>query len=79
MNNLIAMLKNWKTTVLGFIPFLAGILNYTGVISIVPEEALSQVGHAFDGLIAVGGAIVFVIGLVSRDADKSSKKTGLKE
>lgn len=73
------MFKNWKTTVLGIVPLVAALLGAVGIIDFTPEEAQAAVGDAFDGIIELILAIVGLIGLFARDADKSSKSTGVKD
>ena len=73
MNTIILFLKNWKTTLAGFIPFVVALLKYTGVINIQPDEFAEQFGNVFDGLILFFSGLVALIGLFAKDGDKSTE------
>lgn len=75
---LASIIKNWKTSILGLIPLVAALLGALGVVEFTPEQAQEAVGNAFDGIIEMILAIVGLIALFSRDADKSSEDSGVK-
>lgn len=78
MSKFLAMLRNWKTTVLGLVPLIAALLGGLGVVSFTPDEAVQAVGEAFDGIISLILGVIGLIGLFSRDADKSSQDSGIR-
>lgn len=78
MNDFLAMLRNWKTTVIGLVPLVASLLSALGVVQFTPEEATEAVGGAFEGIIAAILGVIGLIGLFSRDADKSSQDSGIR-
>jgi len=59
------LVENWKTTATGFIAGLAVILNDLGLM-VSPELQ----GKATAWLVAIG---LFVLGLFSKDGDKSEE------
>ena len=86
MEKFILMLKNWKTTVLGFIPLLGALAIALGWIDLEQQAAiLDGVEVVFDStnsilneVIGVIAAVGGVIALLSKDADKSSTELGIK-
>lgn len=79
MQKLVGMIKNWKTTVLGFLPFIIGLLNQFNVIDVTPDVGIEAASQFFDSAVMFIGAILGLIGLVSRDADKDSEASGAKK
>ena len=73
MSKFLGMLNNWKTTIIGFLPFIVGLLNNFGLIDVTPNDAGEAVNSFFDTLIMFGSSILALIGLFARDADKSSE------
>lgn len=83
-----AIVKNWKTTILGLIPMIAGFLTLTGIIEITPEQqgaVVDGVNQLADATVSVKdqitGLIEMVIGIgliFSRDANKSSQDSGIR-
>lgn len=86
MENFQIMLRNWKTTILGFIPMVGAILIALGVIDLEQQTAIYNgvevVFDASDSILneVIGGMAVIgsIIALFSRDADKTSEKSGIK-
>lgn len=73
-------MKSWKTTVLGVVSALLAVLVGFGILT--PEDSAT----ANDAVVAlieqIGGIILTVtalLGLFSRDNDKTSEQVGAKE
>lgn len=75
MEKLKGMIGNWKTTVIGLLPLVIGILNQFKVIDITPESGVDAASNLFDATLMLMGAITSLLGLVSRDADKTSEQS----
>lgn len=83
-----AIVQNWKTTLLGFIPLLAGVLTLAGVFTVTPEQqqaVADGVNLLADTTISVKDQVTAVIEMVigiglifSRDANKSSQDSGIR-
>ena len=79
------IVTNWKTTILGLIPLVAGLLTLTGIYTVTPEQTGAVVDgvnqladSAINGQQLIQGLIEMVIGIgliFSRDADKSSESS----
>lgn len=78
MEKLVIFLRSWKTTLLGLLPFLVALANYTGLVQIQPDEFYEAFGNAFDGLILFFGSIIALIGVFAKDGDKSSNQLKIK-
>lgn len=81
-----AIISNWKTTILGILPAGLALLIALGFIDFEQQTAIidgvSVVFDASDSILnevlAAIAAVSGVIGLFSRDADKSSEDSGAK-
>jgi len=81
-----AMLKNWKTTVLGLIPLIGGVAIALGWIDLEQQTAIVDgvevVFDASDSILNEAGgviaAVTTIIALFARDADKSSQDSGIR-
>lgn len=80
------MLKNWKTTLMGVFPAILGTLVAFGVIDLEQNSAIIDgVSVAFDTadtlvneIVAAIAYFAAIIGLFSKDGDKSSEEVGIK-
>ena len=82
------IIKNWKTSILGLIPLLAGLLTITGIISISPEQVTAVtagVNKVSETLISgqdlITGILEMAVGLgliFTKDGDKTSEELGIK-
>lgn len=78
------IITNWKTTLLGILPAGLALLIAVGVIDFEQQTAIIDgVEVVFDAadsvlndVIGVIAAVSGIIGLFSRDADKSSEASG---
>lgn len=77
----ITFLKSWKTTLSGIVPIIISLLVATGVIDADPQAVNDGVGTVIDtgvstleNIIALIAASVGVIGLFSKDGDKTSEE-----
>lgn len=83
-----AIVQNWKTTILGLIPMLAGFLTLTGIVDISPEQqqaVADGINQLADTTVSVRDQITSLIAMVtgiglifSRDANKSSQDSGIR-
>ncbi len=81
-----ASLKSWKTTLTGIVPLITALLVGVGVIDLEQSTAIIDgvevVFNSADSILnEVIGAIAFfggLIGLFSKDGDKSSEEVGIK-
>jgi hypothetical protein len=69
MKDFLARLTSYKTTVMALITGLLTILVATGVISSDSlTDGLAASGELYDAVVSIGGAIVSVILLFSKDS-----------
>ncbi|MAT89618.1 MAG: hypothetical protein CMC35_02905 [Flavobacteriaceae bacterium] len=81
-----AILANWKTTLLGVLPAILAVLIAFGIIDLEQQTAIvdgtevvfDTVDSILNEVIAAIASIGAVIGLFSRDADKTSETSGAK-
>lgn len=72
MNKLLADIKNWRTTIVGFLTGL--VIITTQIVAALDSDPATvfEIGIFFAGLAAIG------IGVFAKDGDKSSEDVGIK-
>lgn len=70
MSKFVEMLSNWKTTIVGIVPLIVGLLVAFGFISVNPQEVAEGVSNTFDSIVALVSSALGLGLLFSKDADK---------